>query len=563
MDNQMNNEMNNNVTSELQGQVQSVGQAVATEADWLPRLVAISRVAAIVPDGGWIEALRHFRLLLLEQGSGSFVLNGAHVELSSPALYLLLPGAKLEQGSGGEGSWYQLDFELYLMPGCSGETEDELICRRATQFPCSGRLDVHFGAVLSIMEGLHRLDVDGRQAAARFDTKQRLLRLLELLLARRGVSPAQSEELALQRVATQIAEHYGEELRSEQLAESAGLRPAVFAKRFKAHFGKTPSEFIASLRMNRAKELLLQGKCRNLREVAQRSGFRDEFYFSRRFKQQHRYSPSQYRLEATDELSIISLSFPYTEHLLQLGIVPRAAQVTAELPVELPPLPLPYHASEPWELGRAAFLDCRPDLIVCKNNVEAHARAHIGDLAPVVAFPWSKQDVYELHGQLGRLLGRSERAAEWVAHFRRQGEQARNALPAHVQGATLAIVVRHTRGWRLYGMRNIGHVFYRMLGLRPPRQLEAPLREHAEGSGFTWIEHPAERLLEIEADYILLVGAAGAAQREIRQRLTQPQWRGHPAIATGRFAIADWERWMVYAPLSLQWQLREAVRLLV
>lgn len=52
---------------------------------------------------------------------------------------------------------------------------------------------------------------------------------------------------------------------------------------------------------------------------------------------------------------VISLSYPYTDHLLALGVTPAAGQLQESFDRRIKELTLPYHASEPWDIQRQFF----------------------------------------------------------------------------------------------------------------------------------------------------------------------------------------------------------------
>lgn len=67
------------------------------------------------------------------------------------------------------------------------------------------------------------------------------------------------------------------------------------SKAFKANFNCTYNEYLISLKIEEAKRLLEQKEEYLIGEVAQLSGFSDQFYFSKVFKNVTGYSPREYR----------------------------------------------------------------------------------------------------------------------------------------------------------------------------------------------------------------------------------------------------------------------------
>jgi AraC-like DNA-binding protein len=65
-------------------------------------------------------------------------------------------------------------------------------------------------------------------------------------------------------------------------------------RKFRQHFGMSPKQYLIKLRMNRAFEFLIADRL-SVRETALSCGFSSEKYFSRAFKAQYGYPPSQIR----------------------------------------------------------------------------------------------------------------------------------------------------------------------------------------------------------------------------------------------------------------------------
>lgn len=69
----------------------------------------------------------------------------------------------------------------------------------------------------------------------------------------------------------------------------------LFYGRLKSLTGKAPQEFIRIIRLQRAADLLSQGK--PVQEVAEETGFINTKYFSSLFKKQYGVQPSKYLKE--------------------------------------------------------------------------------------------------------------------------------------------------------------------------------------------------------------------------------------------------------------------------
>lgn len=80
----------------------------------------------------------------------------------------------------------------------------------------------------------------------------------------------------------------------DAMAEAMGYRRTIFFKKIKALTGQTPAEYIKTLRMNRAAELLREETI-TVAEVCYKVGINDPHYFAKVFKQQFGISPKKYQ----------------------------------------------------------------------------------------------------------------------------------------------------------------------------------------------------------------------------------------------------------------------------
>lgn len=81
------------------------------------------------------------------------------------------------------------------------------------------------------------------------------------------------------------------------LARSASLSPSYFESLFRERTGLTVLEYRTDLRMNKAR-VLLDSTDLPVAAIAHQVGYADALYFSRRFKQIHSVSPTEYRSAA-------------------------------------------------------------------------------------------------------------------------------------------------------------------------------------------------------------------------------------------------------------------------
>lgn len=88
--------------------------------------------------------------------------------------------------------------------------------------------------------------------------------------------------------------HYAEKLPVALLAAQCGLSPSAFLRHFKQETGATPSSFLMNYRLNTA-AIQLENSEADVQTIAERTGFYDQFYFSRCFRKKYGVPPLQYR----------------------------------------------------------------------------------------------------------------------------------------------------------------------------------------------------------------------------------------------------------------------------
>lgn len=83
----------------------------------------------------------------------------------------------------------------------------------------------------------------------------------------------------------------------QEMLQMTGLKKTQFMKSFHNITGSSPMKYISALRMEYAKDLLLNERM-SISEISQKCGYSDEFYFSRCFKKHFSISPQRYRKES-------------------------------------------------------------------------------------------------------------------------------------------------------------------------------------------------------------------------------------------------------------------------
>ena len=125
-----------------------------------------------------------------------------------------------------------------------------------------------------------------------FDTLIRRLQLCET--GSDSISEVAAREKILPAI-RMIAEQYTEELPVSHLALACGMSESVFRRVFRQAIGQSPANYLVSVRILMAKNLLLNTD-EPILSIALSCGFPVLSTFNRQFRQKTGMSPSQYRL---------------------------------------------------------------------------------------------------------------------------------------------------------------------------------------------------------------------------------------------------------------------------
>jgi Transcriptional regulator containing an amidase domain and an AraC-type DNA-binding HTH domain len=88
--------------------------------------------------------------------------------------------------------------------------------------------------------------------------------------------------------------HFADKITVEEISALANLSASHFSKIFKSVTGETPIDFLKTMRLKKARNML-RGNTDNITEIALKCGFGTSSYFSSCFIEKYRMTPSSYR----------------------------------------------------------------------------------------------------------------------------------------------------------------------------------------------------------------------------------------------------------------------------
>jgi AraC-like DNA-binding protein len=123
-----------------------------------------------------------------------------------------------------------------------------------------------------------------------------LLQQLIIAIAQNTKKQSQnhSTSLKVEKIINYMHQKINEKVNLNELSDLVQLSPAYLSRSFKEITGYSMIEFFNKMKMDKAKELMLEGDIK-IKEVAQTLGYTDEFYFSRIFKRMAGISPSEFQ----------------------------------------------------------------------------------------------------------------------------------------------------------------------------------------------------------------------------------------------------------------------------
>lgn len=188
--------------------------------------------------------------------------------------------------------------DLLQLPGYHAFFEFEPAMREKQGF--EGRLRVH-GWELENLRSLameFTAELDGRKPGCLFECVALLMQMIlrvSRLYDGYSSTGAQEDLLRLGRVLSLMQKSCcGKPLRMKELARKAGMSQSGFYRSFRKTLGVSPMEYLLSLRLSAARDLL-EHSAKTIGEIAEETGFEDSNYFSRAFRKSSGMSPREFR----------------------------------------------------------------------------------------------------------------------------------------------------------------------------------------------------------------------------------------------------------------------------
>ncbi|WP_440116383.1 helix-turn-helix domain-containing protein [Paenibacillus sp. QZ-Y1] len=308
---------------------------------------------------------------------------------------------------------------------------------------------------------------------------------------------------AVKRTLIYLQEHYAEKIKVQELSDLSGVSLWQYNELFRSLTDKTPIEYLTEIRLNRAKELLLQTE-ETIESIAHQVGFNDHYYFVRRFRQKTGLPPREYAamykqsdrdilfrdstgrlLELPKEKSrIVYLDRNTVSDLIVLNLFPVGSpRCLSGQFIDTAPLKNTTKISFPPQPEEIRKL--QPDLILVANYYGI-SLDEMNTIAPTIVLD-REQTLDSRLRTLGHIFGKEKEAELWLIRYDAMAEYMWNVCKdAFVPGESATVLVDGNDG-KLYVMASQGltNTLYHANGFRPPSAVAALIEQ---GEAFIEIE---------------------------------------------------------------------------
>ncbi|WP_312148719.1 helix-turn-helix domain-containing protein [Paenibacillus odorifer] len=511
-----------------------------------------------------VSATAH-RIVCFIRSGGIIYLKGHSVHMDKGSSVLLAPGAyaeiEFDVQEELQGTFYTIDFLAYRL----GEQQPAL--EIGTILPYESRIDANpFSRLVDLMDRFTLTTSNTWIMKDEESFKQQvcLQELLVFLMDNCKNSHTLSDpESAVEQTINYINHHYREEITVEMLYKLSGVARWQYSTLFHSLTGKKPLDYLTDVRLKRAKELLLRTDD-PLREIARRVGFKEESYFSRKFKQTLGMTPREYikamqavpsseYQERSRYSRIVAVGYALGD-LLALGIRPIGADINVigKRVVYREELTNIEDIGLLGEPGKIRAL--KPDLILYSSFRQDWIE-ELSQIAPTIVIDRYEPTYIRLL-KVAEILQKQDQAQHWIEHHKKSIEIMWEQLsPQSAEQRTASIFIIVDGNLYVMGMKGIGLTLYHPLGFLPSSKvkemidIQLPFRMINIG-----------QISEYQADTHFLLINDDERSKQAKSHLTNSSfWNRHGE----KYAYVLEAKWNHDDPITMQKLLSVLPRILV
>lgn len=241
---------------------------------------------------GPIRMVRNYHLIhYVIGGKGSVSIDGREWRLSKGSGFFFFPGQYHEYGADPRDPWG------YIWIAFSGSDADALCTRCGITREKPVFSGAYSNAMASLMESMV-VSLGKKMPGYDLLVQGKFFSLFAQIASARRVPPATDtpakESPYVRAMLSYISSHIADNVSVRAAAEHAGLDEDYASKLFKRETGSTMRDYILSLRIGSAKNMLRSSRM-DIAGIARAAGFSDYAVFARLFRQKTGMTPSAFR----------------------------------------------------------------------------------------------------------------------------------------------------------------------------------------------------------------------------------------------------------------------------
>lgn len=188
---------------------------------------------------------------------------------------------------------------LYFYPGSPAEKLTRQVTERSgiSLVPLSSSIEWCSEALLLLQKLADLEEKKETDPQYEYDVMTILAELWQILLRHADISAPTEEDpvsMRMRRFLEYIEEHLDQDISLEEMAASAGVSKTEVLRCFHKTLQTTPYSYVMEARLSKAADLLAETGL-PVGEIASRTGFNQQSYFGKRFKEKMGVTPLEYR----------------------------------------------------------------------------------------------------------------------------------------------------------------------------------------------------------------------------------------------------------------------------
>ncbi len=479
------------------------------------------QIALLAADEPIRSLTDEYQLLFVSSGKGELTIDGDKHILQAGSLYFINYGSMAEIKSLAHTDLHLYRLAFDIINKAAGQRSEASLSFYAEPLLPDGevatesllQINTIFKQLCASEEKQHEHKV--------LEQQKYLYELLQLLLNDPvQTMPANSAPAEHRRRIAQVLrymqQHYNSSISRDEMAGLAGFHPRFFTKIFKEETGSTFINFLTSLRIKKAQELLLLSNL-SLDAIAAQVGYTNGMYLSRIFKQYIGTAPTQY----AKQIKRIVI-YDMVGYLLALGIKPVGASYFYDLTgLGL----LQDELTDVIDVGRAdvdTVIALNPELIIVPKWLQSELIGRLQQIAPTYIVPYGNP--FKRFFQLAELLDRRHEAERFLAIYKQRATEVKDRIATVIQpNETVGLYElseQHIWVFNQFHGRG-GYNLYEGLSLDPPLNVQ----KNVIGKGQI-LRLELEQLPDYCADHMIICFRfTDEGYTHARQLLRHPVWQ--------------------------------------